>query len=52
MQVQAEGGPAHNFDAAGYYFVEPGDTHTETAVVDTLLLVTCEEDRPDLRRQP
>lgn len=52
MRVQAEGHEAHCIDAGGYYFVEPGDTHTETAVVDTLLLVTCEEDRPDLRRQP
>jgi hypothetical protein len=26
-------------DAGGYTFVEPGDTHAETAVADTLLLV-------------
>jgi hypothetical protein len=39
-------------DAGGYDFVEPGDTHTETALDDTLLLVICEEDRPEFRRQP
>jgi quercetin dioxygenase-like cupin family protein len=50
MQVQAEGDDAHHIDAGGYYFVEPGDTHTETALVDSLLLVICEEDRPALRR--
>jgi hypothetical protein len=26
-------------DAGGYYVAEPGDTPTETAVADTLLLV-------------
>jgi hypothetical protein len=30
--------------------VEPGDTHRETAVEDSLLLVICEEDRPEFRR--
>jgi hypothetical protein len=30
--------------------VEPGDTHSETALEDTLLLVICEEDRPEFRR--
>ncbi|MCS5699613.1 hypothetical protein NZK32_11245 [Cyanobium sp. FGCU-52] len=43
---------AHTIDAGGYYFVEPGDTHTETALVDTQLLVICVEDRPEFRRQP
>ena len=31
----------------GCYFVEPGDTHKETAVCDTLVLVTQAEDRPE-----
>jgi len=31
----------------GCYFVEPGDTHMETATEDTLVLVTQGEDRPD-----
>jgi len=29
------------------YFVEAGDTHVETAVVDSLVLVTQGEDRPE-----
>jgi quercetin dioxygenase-like cupin family protein len=52
MRVQADGDEPHTIDAGGYYFVEPGDTHTETALVDTQLLVICEEDRPEFRRQP
>jgi quercetin dioxygenase-like cupin family protein len=52
MQVQADGEQPHTIDAGGAYFVEPGDTHTETAVEDTLLLVICEEDRPQFRRRP
>jgi hypothetical protein len=32
--------------------VEPGDTHTETALDGTLLLVICEEERPEFRRKP
>jgi len=52
MQVQADGEDPHTIEAGGYYFVEPGDTHTETAVQDTQLLVICEEDRPQFRRQP
>ena len=52
MQVQAVGEDPQHIDAGGYYFVEPGDTHTETAMVDTQLLVICDEDRPEFRRQP
>ena len=33
--------------AGGCYFVEPGDSHKETAVVETLVLVTQGEDRPE-----
>ncbi|MFZ9951284.1 MAG: cupin domain-containing protein [Vulcanococcus sp.] len=50
MQVLVDGEDPHTIDAGGYYFVEPGDTHTETALTDSLLLVTCEEDRPSFRR--
>lgn len=51
MQVQAEGEEAaHRIGAGGTYFVEPGDIHRETAIEDTVLLVTCEEDRPQFRR--
>lgn len=52
MQVQEAGGALHRIDAGGFYFVEPGDSHSETALEDTLLLVICEEDRPELRRPP
>jgi quercetin dioxygenase-like cupin family protein len=52
MQVQADAEAPHTIDAGGVYFVEPGDTHTETALEDTLLLVICEEDRPEFRRLP
>ncbi|MCS5690602.1 cupin domain-containing protein [Cyanobium sp. FGCU-6] len=51
MQVQADGDDVHTIDAGGYYFVEPGDTHTETALLDTQLLVICEEGLPS-RKQP
>lgn len=50
MRVQEDGDDPHSIDAGGYYVVEPGDTHTETALDDTLLLVICEEDRPEFRR--
>ena len=33
--------------AGGCYFVEPGDSHKETAVQNTLVLVTQGEDRPE-----
>jgi quercetin dioxygenase-like cupin family protein len=33
--------------AGGCYFVEPGDSHRETAIVETLVLVTQGEDRPE-----
>jgi hypothetical protein len=52
MRVQADGEEPHTIDAGGYYVVEPGDTHTETALVASQLLVICEEDRPEFRRQP
>jgi quercetin dioxygenase-like cupin family protein len=50
MRVEADGDDPHTIDAGGFYFVEPGDTHSETALEDTLLLVICEEDRPAFRR--
>jgi quercetin dioxygenase-like cupin family protein len=40
----------HLIKTGGYYFVEPGDAHRETAVEDSLLLVICEEDRQEFRR--
>ena len=45
MQVDTEEDGTVRIGAGGCYFVEPGDTHTETAVEDTLVLVTQGEDR-------
>ena len=45
MEVQADGEEPHIMTMGSYYFVEPGDTHQETAIEDTVLLVICEEDR-------
>ncbi|MBI1323200.1 DUF4437 domain-containing protein [bacterium] len=50
MEVRAEGCEAQMIDAGGYYFVEPGETHVETAVEDTLLLVISEEEREEMRQ--
>ncbi|WP_058499279.1 cupin domain-containing protein [Legionella gratiana] len=50
MEVQAQGDDVHVITEGGYYFVEPGETHTETALEETLLLVVSEEERKDFRR--
>uniref|UniRef100_B8HYR7 Cupin 2 conserved barrel domain protein n=1 Tax=Cyanothece sp. (strain PCC 7425 / ATCC 29141) TaxID=395961 RepID=B8HYR7_CYAP4 len=52
LEVEAEGEEAHPIAAGGYYFVEPGESHVETAVEDTLLLVVSEEEREELRLRP
>jgi len=52
MEVKAEGEDTHTIVAGGYYFVEPGETHIETAVEDTLLLVVSEEEREEMRQKP
>ena len=52
MEVQEHGQEARTIAAGGYYFVEPGETHVETALEDTLLLVVSEEEREELRRAP
>ena len=51
MQVEAVGSEAQSIAAGEYYFVEPGETHVETALEDTQLLVVAEEDREALRQQ-
>jgi quercetin dioxygenase-like cupin family protein len=51
MRVDDAHGNAHVIAAGGYYFVEPGDTHVETALEDTLVLVVAEEDRDALRHR-
>lgn len=50
MRVEDADGSTHRVDAGGYYFVEPGHSHTETAVADTLVLVIQAEDREGLRQ--
>ncbi len=52
MEVQADGEDARTIAAGWYYLVEPGETHTETAVEDTLLLVVSEEEREEFRLRP
>lgn len=47
MEVETEQDGMVRITAGGCYFVEPGDTHKETAVQNTLVLVTQEEDRPE-----
>ncbi len=47
IEVDIESGNKIRIAAGGCYFVEPGDTHMETAVVDSLVLVTQAEDRKE-----
>ena len=47
MEVKADKEGSVRISQGGCYFVEPGDTHMETATEDTLVLVTQGEDRPD-----
>jgi len=47
MKVETEQDGTVHMPAGGCYFVEPGDAHKETAVQDTLVLVTQAEDRPE-----
>ncbi len=35
MEVQAEAEEPHTIATGGYHFVEPGDTHRQTAVEDS-----------------
>ena len=47
MEVESDEDGKVRIDAGGCYFVEAGDTHLETAIEDTLVLVTQGEDRPE-----
>lgn len=47
LEVETEQEGIVRIAAGGCYFVEPGDSHKETAVRDTLVLVTQAEDRPE-----
>ena len=46
MQIETAQDGMVRIAAGGCYFVEPGETHKEIAVQDTLVLVTQGEDRP------
>lgn len=45
MRVEDDAGHVQTVDEGGYYFVEPGDSHVETALRDTVLLVVEDDDR-------
>ena len=47
MEVESDEDGKVRIEAGGCYFVEAGDTHTETAIEESLLLVTQGEDRPE-----
>ncbi|GAB2451786.1 hypothetical protein GCM10027062_35760 [Nocardioides hungaricus] len=49
MQVEPTGGEPVRVVAGGCYVLEPGDTHREKAVKDTLLLVTQLDEHPAYR---
>lgn len=46
MRVEQDGSAPREIATGGVYFVTPGETHVETALIETLLLVTQGEDRP------
>ncbi len=50
MRVDTAAGDTHTVSAGGYYFVEPGETHVETAICETLVLVIQAEDRDAMRQ--
>ena len=52
MEVETEEDGMVHIKAGGCYFVEAGDIHKETAVEDTMVLVTQGEDRPNFLDGP
>lgn len=46
MRVEQDGQPVRRIAAGEVYFILAGETHAETAEIDTRLLVTQGEDRP------
>jgi len=50
MRVDDDDGGVHAVEAGGYYFVEPGESHVETALRDTVVLVV-EDGDPDGAKQ-
>ena len=47
MEVETDDDGTVRIEAGGCYFVEAGDTHKETAIEDSIVLVSQGEDRPD-----
>lgn len=47
MQIDTDDGERVLVAEGGCYFVEPGDSHIETALLNTLVFVTQAEDRPE-----
>jgi quercetin dioxygenase-like cupin family protein len=47
IEVETDEDGKVRIEAGGCYFVEAGDTHTEVAIEDSLVLVTQGEDRPE-----
>ena len=47
MEIETDEDGKVQVEAGGCYFVESGDTHVETAIKDSLVLVTQAEDRPE-----
>jgi len=45
MRVEQDGEPVREVRPGGTYFISPGEQHAETAVTETLVLVTQGEDR-------
>ena len=48
LRIDQDGAESREVTAGCCYFVEAGETHVETAVEDSLVLVTQGEDRPSV----
>ncbi|MBN9083308.1 MAG: cupin 2 conserved barrel domain protein [Rhizobiales bacterium 62-17] len=46
MQVEQQGSETIRVEGGGVYFLDPGYPHIETALTETIVLVTQGEDRP------
>lgn len=51
MKVEPAGREAVHVRAGGLYVLEPGDAHTETAVQNSVLLITQLDDHPSYNRE-
>lgn len=48
LRIEQDGVPPHEVGAGRCYFAEAGETHIETAVLDSPVLVTQGEERPNM----